>query len=124
MGIGEITALTVATLAPYLTKAGEEVSKGIGKDLWEKIKKPFIKDSQKKALKTLEEKPNDAKVQGKFEGLLEMELEDNPEFLEEIKTLLGQIPSEKQSQIIQTNTINIGKGSNNQIYQGINNSNL
>jgi hypothetical protein len=44
---------------------------GIGKDFWEKIKARFKSDKEKEIVEKFEDKPEDIRLQGKFEGLLE-----------------------------------------------------
>lgn len=44
---------------------------GIGKDFWEKIKNRFKSDKEKEIVEKFEEKPEDIRLQGKLEGLLE-----------------------------------------------------
>lgn len=48
-----LAAAAVAALAPYLAKGGEALASGIGKDLWELVKKPFKSDIDKKRLEEL-----------------------------------------------------------------------
>ena len=38
------TALALAT--PYLIKSGEKIAEGIGEEIWNLIKKPFIKNDE------------------------------------------------------------------------------
>lgn len=102
-----IATLTVAAVAPYLKQGISELSKGIGKDLWETIKKPFTKDSQKKALEALKENPNDKEVQTKVISKLEDVLEDNPDFANELKVLLEKISKDEQASIIKQNTLTV-----------------
>ena len=44
---------------------------GIGKDFWEKIKARFKSDKDKEIVEKFEENPEDVRLQGKLEGLLE-----------------------------------------------------
>jgi hypothetical protein len=44
---------------------------GIGKDFWEKIKDRFKSDKEKEIVGKFEENPEDIRLQGKLEGLLE-----------------------------------------------------
>jgi len=47
MDIASLAAQAILLVLPYLAKGGEEIAKGIGKDLWEFIKKPFVKERDK-----------------------------------------------------------------------------
>ena len=44
---------------------------GVGKDFWEKIKDYFKSDRDKVVIEKFEENPEDIRLQGKVEGLLE-----------------------------------------------------
>ena len=85
-----LAAAAVAALIPYLTKGGEELAQGIGKDLWELIKKPFKSDNKK--LEDLRNNPEDTKIQGKVEGKLEDMLAEDHAFAATLRELLDRMP--------------------------------
>jgi len=72
-------AITLAT--PYLLKTGESIAEGIGKDIWELIKKPFTKD--KEAQFTIDIKSQ--KEKNKLTNLLLEEINKNASFREELE---------------------------------------
>lgn len=49
---------------------------GIGKDFWEKIKDRFKSDKEKEIVEKFEENPEDIRLQGKIEGLLERKMSE------------------------------------------------
>jgi hypothetical protein len=49
---------------------------GIGKDFWEKIKARFKSDKEKEIVEKFEDKPEDIRLQGKLEGLLENKMSE------------------------------------------------
>ena len=99
----------LAALSPYLVKGGEEIAKGVGKDLWELIKKPFVKDRDKKLIDALELKPDDEATMGAVRFKLSEFLEDDHGFLGELENLLQAIPSSGDHDVV-TQTV---QGSDN-----------
>jgi hypothetical protein len=88
MDISMIASTAITLLGPYLVKSGEKIAEGIGKDIWELIKKPFKSDKEKALLKQLEENPSDQKIQGKIEATLENILEENPVLVDTLKKIV------------------------------------
>jgi hypothetical protein len=120
MSIAAIASAAISFVAPYLVKGGEELAKGVGKDLWELIKKPFQKkDSHKEAIKELEAKPNDPIVQGKIIGKLEEHLEEDPEFAKELGAMVEKLSVHQQNNDTMTVT-----GDGNISVQGVQNSQI
>lgn len=109
MDISQIAATAIAAITPYLVKGGEEVAKGMGKDLWELIKKPFTSEKEQILVQQLEENPGDVKLQGKVEGKLEELLEANPSIAAQLQDLLAKMPAGAQ---IKQNTMSITGDSN------------
>lgn len=121
MDIATIASAAIAFAAPYLKKGGEAIAGGMGKDLWELIKKPFQKkESHKEAIKQLEENPADPIVQGKVIGKLEEHLEDDPEYAKELEELLKKVGAQQNNN---TNIQNI-TGDGNISVQGSQNSQI
>lgn len=118
MDIATIASAAIGFVAPYLKKGGEAITAGMGKDLWELIKKPFKKDSQKASVKEMEEKPNDPVVQGKLIGKLEEELENDAEYAKALQELVKKVGDQQNNN---TNIQNI-TGDNNISVQGTQNS--
>lgn len=94
MDFAIIASAAVSAITPFLVKGGEEISKGIGKDLWELIKKPFQSDKDKAIIAELEKNPDDLKVQGKVEVKLSDLLEADEETAEHISALLPRAQEE------------------------------
>ena len=105
-----LAAATLAALAPYLAKGGEALASGIGKDLWELVKKPFKSEIDQKKLQELELKPDDSKTQGKVEGKLEEFLTEDTQLAAQLAELLCSLPKSEGKNNTQTisGTGNIG----------------
>ncbi|MGI4874149.1 MAG: hypothetical protein ACRYFX_23560 [Janthinobacterium lividum] len=94
--IPEILAPQALTfIVPYLVKGGEELSKSITKDLWEKTKSVFQANGKGEALAKFEAMPNDAKKQGQIEYILQEELASNKSLADEFKTLIESARKER-----------------------------
>ena len=104
-------AVTVmAFLAPYFAKAGEEMAKKTGATLYSKIENWFKDRNDKKALsilKHLKEQPEQVKYGERLLMMLEMEIEDAPEFAKELQNLIPHdtSPQKTGDVITQTQTI-------------------
>lgn len=110
--IPALATLALTTLTPFLVKGGEAIASGIGKDLWGLIKKPFIKDRDKKLLEKLEENPEDAGTQGAVTHQLEGFLEDNPELAAALAELVNKPETQELAQQISVfNSENVVIGS-------------
>jgi hypothetical protein len=118
MDIENLAAVALTTALSYVAKGGEEIAKGVGKDLWELIKKPFTKDRDKALLHTLEQNPDDVKTKNIAEYKLREFLEDNPALVRELEELYRRMPDSSQ----QKNNIQIVKGANNVAINGMINS--
>jgi len=94
MDFAIIASAAISAITPFLVKGGEEISRGVGKDLWELIKKPFQSDRDKAIIAELEKKPDDPKVQGKAEVKLSDLLEADEETAEHISALLPMAQEE------------------------------
>lgn len=92
MNIEIIATTAIAAALTYAAKGGEEIAKGVGKDLWELIKEPFTKEKDKALIQTLEQNPGDEKIKGIAEYKLVEFLEDNPSLAKEIEAVCKQIP--------------------------------
>lgn len=119
--IATLATTTVTALVPFLTKGGEELTKGAAGDLWKWVKSKFSEKGKENALQVLENKPDDAKQQGKVEGVLEDILTEKTDLLAELTALLT---AAKAEQINTTNNTATVTGNNNNVFQGLNNSNV
>lgn len=95
------SALTI--LMPYLTKGGEAISTGIGKDLWEFIKKPFISEKDKIKLEKLKNNPEDADLQAWLKVEMKETLEKNPELVEKLKEILPKAEEDLKKRGLEIN---------------------
>ena len=91
--------MAITTALTYATKGGEEIAKGIGKDLWELIKKPFTKEKDKALIHSLEQNPDDAQTKNIAEYKLVEFLEDDPALAIELDELCKRIPVSNQQKI-------------------------
>lgn len=96
MDYSAIATTAIAAVSPYLVKGGEEIAKGVGKDLWELIKKPFKAANDETIVKQLEEKPDDQKLLGKVEGKLEELLKTSPDIAQELQQKIDEAKSDKE----------------------------
>ena len=92
------TALTLAQ--PFLNKIGEGVSRKIGEDIWNLVKKPFINDKQVEETKLLENPES-------FKQELIVKLNEDLNFQNELKLLVEKSQKEL-SNYTQQNIHNIG----------------
>lgn len=103
MTITEVATATVAVLSPYLAEGGKELAKTATKELWNWIKGVFKGRKEEKQIAEFEQMPNDPKVQGKIELLLENLLEENNHLIAELQRLIANAKGE----IISNTTGNI-----------------
>jgi len=120
MNFETIAATALSTALAYVSKGGEEVAKSAGKDLWELIKKPFIKEKDKALIQSLEQTPHDEKKQSIAEYKLAEFLEENPSMARELEELCKHFPP---SSLGIVNTLSI-QGRDNIGIQNTNDSNL
>lgn len=121
MEIATLATAAITTLVPFLTKGGEEITKGAAGDLWKWVKGKFSEKGKENALLVLENKPDDAKQQGKVEGVLEDILAEKTDLLAELSALITAAKAEQTNTI--NNTANV-TGNNNNLFQGVNNSHI
>ncbi|MGC4038407.1 MAG: hypothetical protein QM764_20755 [Chitinophagaceae bacterium] len=91
MDISIVATQALAFLSPYLAKGGEAIASGLGKDLWELIKKPFRSDKEKKLVDDLQQKPGDLEQRGMVKQKLSEKLEEDPELLKELVAVIGKL---------------------------------
>ena len=92
MDFVSIAGMALTALTPYLVKGGEEIAKGVGKDLWELVKKPFVKDRDKALVEKVVQNPGDEETRGAVKYKLGEFLEENPALAKELDELLKKIP--------------------------------
>ncbi len=96
--IDPITTAAAALLAPYLTKAGEEVAKQAGDAAWQMaaslyqaIRRKFTKDQDayaQQTLQRLEEQPTNEARQAALADVLNEKVQADPSFAQELKGLV------------------------------------
>ena len=121
MDFATLATAAVTAAVPLLQKGGEAISTGVGKDLWELIKKPFKKTGDEASVQQLEQQPGDARLQGKVEGKLEELLKQDPELAAELGALLKPMPIAQQSNaatIVGDENINVQGTTNSTIHIG------
>jgi len=92
--------MAITAVTPYLAKGAEEIAKGIGKDLWELIKKPFEnKDRDKQLVEKLNEQPENEQTQGAVAYKLSEFLEENPTLASELDELLKKVTLTQKSNV-------------------------
>jgi len=97
-----ITAsIIISAVLPFLKKGGEAIAGGVGRDLWELVKRPFQSESEKRTIEELEKSPDNTRLQGKVEGKLKDLLIENPDIAEEISALLPKAREEGKMIVIQ-----------------------
>ncbi|MBF9253219.1 hypothetical protein I2I11_07945 [Pontibacter sp. 172403-2] len=108
----EIAALasgTVATLVPYLIQGGKGFAGEAGKNLFIWLKDKFASQNKQKDLEDLQAKPNDTRLQGRLEVVLENILAENrklvPELAKLVKDAKGEVHSVNNSKNVNTGTI-------------------
>ena len=108
------TIAVVKYLSDLLMKG---VFAGIGKDIWEKVKGEAKTTTESKAIAEFEKSPNDEKNINKIDLLLELWLENDKDFKEDLTNLLRKVKSTESTQIndskniINNSTISVNKGS-------------
>ena len=108
MNIAEVIPAAVATLVPYLKKGGEELLKGAGKELWDWTKSLFKDKKEEAQLEQFEQKPDDPKLQGKIELLLENLVAENDTLKTQLQQLIEKVQKETGGTV---NTANIDNSS-------------
>ncbi|HTI07287.1 MAG TPA: hypothetical protein VL832_01990 [Puia sp.] len=87
-----IANAALSALSAFLTNSGEEIAKCIGKDIYDKLKNAFKKDTEKDALKRLEREPFSNDNHHSLEKILILNLAD-PGFFKEITGVLHITPA-------------------------------
>jgi len=93
-----LAANVVATLTPYLVKAGEKLAKQVEEAAWEKLKTIYaaVKDKltgdayAEQTLDRLEKEPESVSRQAALVGVLEEKIKDDPAFSMTLQTLLDE----------------------------------
>lgn len=104
---------------PFLIAAGEGFATGIGFDLWLKIKEVFTRKKEDQVIELLEKSPNDSKLLGRAEYILESELKGSPELIASFTSLIEAVKTSNEYKNIVTQT-----GDNNIAVTGISNSKI
>ena len=97
MDMSIVAAQAVGFLIPYLVKGGEAIASGLGKDLWELIKKPFHSDREKKIVEDVQRQPEDLEQHGMLKLKLAEKLEENPMLLQELMALMVKLQAGAQN---------------------------
>ncbi len=89
MDVTFIATAVMTALSPYLAKGGEEIAKTVGKDLYAKIKELFSNEDDDKKLLQATEKVNNGSEKLAVEKRLNAILQEDPEALKELTSLLN-----------------------------------
>jgi hypothetical protein len=108
----QLAAAAITVLTPYLAKGGEELTQGIGKDLWELIKKHFKSTLDKERLEKFQKMRGNSEIKAAVKTKLEDILAEDLEFAAILNDLLKRIPKP-----VIINTLDIS-GNDNIIAQG------
>ena len=103
--IATLAASTVAVLAPYLAKAGEEIAKETGKVavnkigvLYEAIRNRFKnKPTAEEALADLETQPNDKDAQAALRHQLKKQMKVDPILTDRLQKLINEIGQDEKA---------------------------
>lgn len=112
MDIATLTAQALAFLTPYLVEGGKEITKEVGKDLWELVKSPFKSDKEKALIEELEKHPTNEKNIAKVEYVLSEKLESDSTLTEQLLLLIMKLSETQKVQNIQINQNHSGSGDN------------
>jgi len=88
-----LASSAISAVIPFLTKGGEAIASGVGKDLWDLIKKPFKSPDEKVIVKQLTEKPEDHESQKAAAKKLYELLQEHPDIARQIEILLEKNPT-------------------------------
>jgi hypothetical protein len=120
----EVTALAtvaVTALSPYLVEGGKELTKGVVKDIWTLIKKPFSGKERDQALITqFAEQPNNSEIQNRVKYKLVDFLEEDPELVRDLETSLKKLPEVKMDGTGNISVI----GDHNKVFKDISGSTI
>ncbi len=85
-----VAAGVMSALLPFLTKAGEKFSEGIGEKLADLLAKKFEHQPEaKKALAKVQDVPDSPRLQGELQTQIEKALGADAEFANTLQTLLA-----------------------------------
>ena len=115
MTFEQLATIAVTSAIPFLLKSGEAVADGVGKDLWELIKKPFKSPTETILLKRLENNPNDKNSQEIVIKTLNELLKKNPEIAHQIEIVVNKNQSTNIQEAHGNENINIQDNRNSQI---------
>ncbi|NTV23689.1 MAG: hypothetical protein HGA85_04915 [Nanoarchaeota archaeon] len=90
----DLASTVISVIVPFLIKGGEEIAKGVGKELLDLVKSLFTSAKDKAIVQELEQKPEDQRVQGKAELKLAELIENRPDVAEQINKILPKAQSE------------------------------
>lgn len=108
MNFDFIAAQAVALTPVILKLVGESALKSVGTDIWVSIKKVFSKEKDKLIIESLEQNPDDPKLQGKVEMRLAQLLEEQPEVAKRLENLINKFQNENSK----NESINISNSKN------------
>lgn len=92
--LAQLATGAITALVPYLVKGAESIAGEAGKNLYNWIKSKFTAKGEEGELKSLTEAPDDQKVQGRLEVMLQNMLEENEDWAAELKELVGKAEGE------------------------------
>jgi len=88
MTLEELSAAALRAVAPFLKEGGEAMASGVGRELWDLIRKPFTSSVECDFIRRLERSPEGAGAHRDVSGRLAFRLEGAPELADEIARLL------------------------------------
>ncbi len=100
----EFAAAVVAAITPSAIKAGEKIAGKAGEALWEAVKGKLTQAGKGQELATFEKKGGDPDRQVAFKMTLADFLEDNPQAVAELRTLLDAARAAGAPSVSQTIT--------------------
>lgn len=103
--IGALASAVVSILAPYLAKAGEEFAKEVGKSasekmgaVYEMVKTRFKRrPAAAEALADFEASPEDNDTQAALRLQLKKEMDNDPEFGDELRDQVDKVSHDEQA---------------------------
>lgn len=106
LDIAILASSAVGALVPYLIKGGEAIAGEAGKNLFTWIKEKLHLVKKEKDFALLQEKPDDAKTQGRIEVILEDILLNNNNLVQELSQLVEKAQNQNISTIASKNVVN------------------
>jgi len=111
----------VSALVPYLIKGGEAIAGEAGKNLFSWVKEKLHLVKKEKDLNSFLQNPEDAKIQGRVEVILEDLLSNNKVLIDELSKLTERAQEETTNIVGSKNVVNAPISSGRDTIVGDNN---